>query len=74
MNSVIEHGARYELSQDIILRFLLYESETWSYTFTEERKVSVFEEKIVGSKKEDRTARWEFRDVYSSPNSIWLSK
>ena len=74
INSVTEHGAGCEGSQDIILRVLLYGCETWSFTCTEERKVSVFEAKIIWSKKEDKTARWQVRDLYSSPSIIWIIK
>jgi len=43
----------------IVLPFVLYGCETWSLTFREERKLSVFENKVLrkifGSKRDEIT-------------------
>jgi hypothetical protein len=64
----------------IILPVVLYRYETWSLTLREERRLKVFENrvlrKIIGPKKGEITVEWrelhneELNDLYYSPNVI----
>ena len=56
----------------------LYGCETWSLTLTEERRLRVFEDRVLtrifGPKRDEVTREWrklhneELNDLYSSPN------
>jgi len=62
----------------------MYECETWSLTFWEERKLRVFEDmvlgRIFGPKRDEVTGEWrrlhneKLNDLYSSPNILWVIK
>ena len=64
----------------IILPVVLYGCETWSLTFREERKLKVFENKVLrrifGPRRDEVTGDWrrlhneELNDLYSSPNMV----
>jgi len=63
----------------IILYVVLYGCETWSLTFREERKLRVFENRVLGRifgpKRDEVTGEWRKlhnEEVYSSPNIIWV--
>jgi len=68
----------------IILPVVLYGCENWSLTLREERRLRVFENRmlrrIFGPKRDEITREWrklhteELNDVYSSPNSDWVTK
>jgi len=68
----------------IILPVVLYRCETWSLTLREERKLRVFENKmlrrIFGPKKDDIIREWrklhnmELNGLYSSPNFFRVIK
>jgi hypothetical protein len=63
---------------------LLYGCETWSVTLREEKKLRVFENRVLrrifGSKRHEATGDWrrlhngELNDLYSSPNIIRVIK
>ena len=67
-----------------ILSVVLYGCETWSLTLREERRLRVFENRVLGRifgpKREKRTVEWrklrneELNDLYSSPNIVWVNK
>jgi hypothetical protein len=73
-----------ELYRTIILPVYLYGCETWSFTVGEERRLRVFENrvlgKIFGPKRDGVTGEWrrlhyeERYDLYCSPNIIWEIK
>jgi len=68
----------------IILPFVLHGCKTWSLTLREERRLSVFENRvlrrIVGPERDGLTGQWtklhneELNDLYSSPNILRVIK
>ena len=72
---------------NIILRILpvvLYGCETWSLTLREERRLRVFENRVLrrvfGPKRDEVTGEWrklhneELSDLYSLPNIVQVVK
>ena len=67
-----------------ILPVVLYVCETWSRTLREERRLRVFENRVLrrvfGSKRDEVTGEWrklhneELRDLYSLPNIVQVVK
>jgi hypothetical protein len=62
---------------------VLYEYETWSLTLREDRRLRVFENrvmrKIFGPKRDEVKGEWrklheELHDLYSSPNIVRVIK
>jgi len=63
---------------------VLYGCETWSLTLREERRLRVFENRVVrkvfGSKRDEVTGEWrklrneDLNDLYSSPDIFRLIK
>jgi hypothetical protein len=68
----------------IVLPVVLYGCETWSLTVREERKLRVFENRVLrrifGPKRDGVTVRWrklhneELHNLYSSPSIIRIIK
>ena len=69
---------------DLILPFVLYGCETWSLTLREERRLRVFENRVLrrvfGAKRDEVTGEWrklpneELRDLYSFPSIVRVVK
>jgi hypothetical protein len=72
------------INKTIILSVILYGCETWSLTLKEERRLRVFENKVLrrifGPKRDEVTGGWrelhneELHDLYSSPSIIRIIK
>ena len=68
----------------MVLPVVLYGCETWSLTLWEERRLKVFENRVLsiifGPKRDEVTREWrklhneELNDLYSSPNIVRVTK
>ena len=80
---LLSKSLEIKICRTIILP-VMYECETWSLTFWEERKLRVFEDmvlgRIFGPKRDEVTGEWrrlhneKLNDLYSSPNILWVIK
>ena len=74
----------YDTYRTIILPVVLYGCETWSLTLREERRLRVFENRVLrrlfGLKRDEVTGGWrklhyeELNNLYSSPNIVGVIK
>jgi hypothetical protein len=67
------------MHRTIILPVVLYGCETWSLTLREERRLRVFENRVLrrlfGPKMDEVTGEWRgLHDLYSSPNIVRVIK
>jgi len=75
---------KIKIYRTIILPVVLYGCETWSLTFRERRRVTVFENRVVrrmhGPKRDEVTGEWrkihneELNDLYFSSNIVQVIK
>jgi hypothetical protein len=74
---------KIKIYRTIILPVVLYGCETWSLILREERRVRVFENRVLrifGPKRDEVTGEWrklhnvELNDLYFSPNIIRVMK
>jgi len=71
---------RFTNCATIVLPVVLYGCETWSLTLREERRLRVFENRVLrrifGPKRDEVTVEWrklhneELNDLYCSPNNV----
>ena len=77
-SSLLSKSLKIKIYRTIILPVVLYGCETWSLILREERRLRVFENRVLrrifGPKRDEVTGEWrklhneELNDVYSSPN------
>jgi hypothetical protein len=77
-SSLLSKKVKIKTYTTIILPVVLYGRETWSLTLREERRLRVFEKRVLrrifGPKRDMITGEWrklhteELNDLYSSPN------
>jgi hypothetical protein len=75
---------KIKIYRTIILPVVLYGCETWSLTLREERRLRVFEKRVLrrvfGPKKDEVTKEWrklhneELDDLHSLPNIVRVAK
>jgi len=75
---------KIKIYRTISLPVVLYGCETWSLTLREERRLRVFENKVLrrlfGPRRDEVTGDWrrmhneELNDLYSSPNIVGVIK
>ena len=80
----LSKNLKIKIYRTITLSFVLYGCETWSLTVREERRLTVFENRVLrrifGPKRDEVTGEWrkvyneELNDLYCSPNNIRVIK
>jgi len=81
---LLSKNLKIKIYRTIILPVVLYGCETWSLTLREERRLRVFEKRVLrrvfGSKRDEVTGEWrklhneELRDLYSLPIIVRVVK
>jgi len=81
---LLSKNLKIKIYRTVILPFVLYGCETWSLTLREERKLRVFENRVLrrifGSRRDEVMGEWrrlhneELNDLYSSPNIVRVIK
>ena len=82
-SSLLSKKLKIKIYRTTILPVVLYGCETWSLTLREERRVRVFENRVLtvfGPKRDEVTGEWrklhneELSDLYSLPNIVRVVK
>ena len=83
-SSLLSKKLKIKIYRTIILPVVLYGCETWSRTLREERRLRVFENRVLrrvfGPKRDEVTGEWrkvhneELSDLYSLPNIVRVVK
>jgi len=83
-SSLLSRNLKINIYRTIILPVVLYGCETWSLTLREERRLRVFENRVLrrifGPKRDEVTGEWrklhneELNNLYSSPNIVRVMK
>jgi hypothetical protein len=81
---LLSKNLKIKIYRSIILPVVLYGCETWSLTLREERRLRVFENRVVrrvyGPKRDKLTGEWrklhneELNDLYSLPKIVRVVK
>ena len=81
-SSLLSKNVKIKIHRNVILSVVLYGCETWSLTLREERRLRVFENRVLrrifGPKKDEVTREWkklhteELHNLYCSPNIVWV--
>jgi len=81
---LLSKNLKIKIYRTIILPVVLYGCETWSLILREERRLRVFENRVLrgifGPRREEVTGKWrklhneELNDLYCSPNIVWVVK
>jgi len=82
--SLLSKKLKIKIYRTIILPIVLYGCETWSLTLKEERRLRVFENRVLrrvfGPKRDEVTREWrklhneKLSDLYCSPNIVRVVK
>jgi len=83
-SSLLSKNFKIEICRTIVLLLVLYGCETWPLTLTEERRLRVFENKVLrrifGPKRDEvmgeqiKQHNKKLNDMYSSPNIVRIRK
>jgi len=83
-SSLRSKNLKIKIYRTIILPVVLYECKTWSLILREERRLRVFENRVLrrifGPKRDEVTGEWrklhneELNNLYSSPNIVLVIK
>jgi len=83
-SSFLYKNIKIKIYRTIILLVVLYGCETWSHTLMKERRLRVFENKVLGNifgpKRDEVKGEWrklyneELSDLYSSPDIVRVTK
>jgi len=83
-SSLLSKNLKIKIYRTVILPVVVYGCETWSLTLREERKLIVFEDRVLrrifGPMRDEVPEEWrklhneELDDLYSTPNIVWAIK
>ena len=82
-SSLLSKNLKIKIHRTIILPVVLYGCETWSLTLREERRLRMFQNRVLrrifGPKRDEVTGEWrklhnELNNLYSSPNIVQVVK
>jgi len=83
-SSLLSKNLKIKIYRTIILPVVLYGCKTWSLTLRDERRLRVFENRVLrrifGPKRDEVTGEWrklhneELNNLYSSPNIVRVIK
>ena len=83
-SSLLSKNLKIKIYRTILLPVVFYGCETWSLTLREERRLRVFENRVLkrifGPKRDEVTRKWrklhneELNDLYYSPNIVGVIK
>jgi hypothetical protein len=81
---LVSKGIKTKIYRTVILSVVLYGCETWSLTLREERRLGVFENRVLrsifGAKRDEVTGEWrklrneELNGLYCSSNIVRVIK
>jgi hypothetical protein len=80
---LLSKNLNFKIYRNIILPVVLYGCETWSLTLRKERRLRVYDNRVLrifGPKRDEVTSEWrnlhneELNDQYCSPNIVQVVK